>query len=349
MRIIVASTYVPFIRGGDTKLVHDLAAELTAAGHQVEVVKIPFSFDWRQLPSQTLALRLMDLSGAAGTRVDRLITVRYPSYALPHPNKVAWFIHHHRPAYDLWGTPWADMDQTAEGRHIREVTLKSDTTYLREARMIFTNSQVVAGRLHAFNNIRADGVLYPPLPRKHPFHPGEFGDYIVYVARLTRIKRQALAIEALRYCRSDVRLVLAGAPDAPAELECLTRLIARYRMEDRVQLTGWLSEEAKADLLAGCCAALYLAYGEDSYGYSSLEAFHSGKPVITLADSGGTLELIQDRVNGMVAAPNPEALAAAMDQVWTERRWAAELGQKARETPRMLDINWDRVIRSLAA
>jgi hypothetical protein len=38
-----------------------------------------------------------------------------------------------------------------------------------------------------------------------------------------------------------------------------------------------------------------------------------------------------------------------MDQVWAERRWAAQLGQKASETPRMLGITWDRVIRSLTA
>ena len=45
---------------------------------------------------------------------------------------------------------------------------------------------------------------------------------------------------------------------------------------------------------------VYLPFGEDSYGYVTLEAFHARKPVVTLSDSGGTLELVRDRRNGLV-------------------------------------------------
>ena len=40
---------------------------------------------------------------------------------------------------------------------------------------------------------------------------------------------------------------------------------------------GWISEQEKADLMANCYAALYIPYDEDSYGYVTLEAFHSAK------------------------------------------------------------------------
>jgi glycosyltransferase involved in cell wall biosynthesis len=347
MRIVVASTCVPLIQGGGTKIVDDLVAELTAAGHQVDKVLVPFCSDWRFIADQTLALRLLDLTEAGGERVDRLITIRYPSYALAHPNKVAWFIHHHRGAYDLWNTCWRDIPDSPEGRRAREMMMRSDRLYLREARRLFTNSQVVAGRLMTYNGIAADGVLYPPLPRDHALRPGPFGDYVLYVSRLSPIKRQTLAIRALRHCSPEVRLVLAGAPDVPAYLDTLHALARECGVEARVRFTGWVSEAQKADLLAGCCAALYLPQDEDSYGYSTLEALHAGKPVITLTDSGGPLELLEDGENGLVAEPTPEALAQAMDRLWADRARAARLGKAAAQTPRRRGITWQHVVDSL--
>ena len=210
MRIVVASTYVPFLKGGATKIIEDLSAALTTAGHQVETVMIPMYSYWPRVPEQTLAIRLLDLTEACGNRIDRLIAVRYPSYALSHPEKIVWFLHHHRGAYDLWGTPWSDMPDTPEGRAARRMMMQSDEIYLREAKKVYTISRNVSGRLRTFNGIEADGVLYPPLPSDHPYAPGPFGDYFVYISRLCPGKRQDLAIEALRYCRPGPRLVIVG-------------------------------------------------------------------------------------------------------------------------------------------
>src|SRR5438874_12524821 len=98
MRIVIASTYVPFIKGGATKIVEDLQQELALRGFETDTVLLPFSSTWPDVAEQTVALRLFDLTESCGNRIDRLITIRYPSYALRHPNKVAWFIHHHREA-----------------------------------------------------------------------------------------------------------------------------------------------------------------------------------------------------------------------------------------------------------
>ena len=45
-------------------------------------------------------------------------------------------------------------------------------------------------------------------------------------------------------------------------------------------MIGWVDTWWKAELLAGCRSALFLAYDED-FGYMTLEAPHSGKPIIT--------------------------------------------------------------------
>jgi glycosyltransferase involved in cell wall biosynthesis len=328
-------------------IVDSLERELEARGVAVDVVRIPHLPSWRLLPSQTLALRLFDLSESVGGPIDRLITIRYPSYALRHPNKVAWFIHHHRGAYDLWGTPFQDIPITAEGQQAREALVRSDTLYLREARKIFTNSRTVAERLRTFNGIEPDGVLYPPLPHAELFHPGEFGGYFVYAARLTPTKRQRLAIEAMRFVRSRARLLLIGSAEFAAFRLQLEEMIRRHGLGKRVHLLGWLSEEEKARLTTNACGALYVAYDEDSYGYSTLEAFHAHKPIITLTDSGGPLEVVQDSVNGIVVEPDARAIAAAIDQLWFDRERARRLGERAFASLESMGISWDNVIDQL--
>lgn len=347
MRVIIASTYVPFIKGGGTLIVESLESALRERGHEVDTVLIPFRSYWPELPEQTLAIRALDLTESAGNRVDRLITIRYPSFALQHPNKVAWFIHHHRGAYDLWGTAYQDIPNSEAGLRARENLIQSDTRYLRECRRIYTNSGVVARRLETFNGLHADGVLFPPLPNPEAFRHTGYGDYFLYTARVVPIKRQALAIEAMQHVRAPFSLVLAGAADSEPYLEEMRALARRLGVADRVQLLGWVSEEAKAELTNGAFAALYIPFDEDSYGYSTLEAFHASKPVITLRDSGGTDEVIRDGFNGLIVDPTPEALAEGMERLWSMRRRIEELGANALATLRIHRIDWDHVIAGL--
>ena len=153
----------------------------------------------------------------------------------------------------------------------------------------------------------------------------------------------------MKYARPGFRLVIAGKAATDEELDGLMERVRREGLAGRVEFTGWLSEERKAELMAGCCGVLYLAYLEDSYGYVTLEAFHSGKPVVTLTDSGGSLELVEDGVNGLIAEPEPRALAEAMNRLWADRALARRLGDDARETPRRRRIDWDHVIEQLIA
>ena len=110
-----------------------------------------------------------------------------------------------------------------------------------------------------------------------------------------------------------MRLIVAGAADTPDEEARLREIIRRRYLEDRVELrVGWMDEQEKRDLMARACAVLYLPYDEDSYGYVSLEAIHSRKPVITCSDSGGTDEVVIDGETGWVPDPDPASIGAAI-------------------------------------
>jgi glycosyltransferase involved in cell wall biosynthesis len=345
VKIVVASTFVPFVDGGANMIVRDLRHALIARGHEVAVVEIPHSARWDVVLEQTLALRLLEVGGES----DAMIAVRPPAYALRHPNKRLWFIHHIRTAYDLWGSPWQEFPDGPEGLAVRDAIRRYDDICLREARSIHANSHTVAERLRTFNGIDA-GVLYPPLghPERCYWEPPE--DYVVYPSRLASHKRQRLAVEAAAHLASDVRIVIAGAAEEPYEAAMLGELIRERGLERRVQLIPrWIGEDEKAELIARSLAVLYLPFDEDSYGYVSLEAAHARKAVNTCSDSGGALELISDGENGLVVAPEPASLAAAIDRLRADPGWATSLGERAAEILVEKGISWDRVIAGLLA
>jgi glycosyltransferase involved in cell wall biosynthesis len=343
MKVLVATTFEPFLSGGDALLVDSLEERLQLAGHEVETLRFPYQPHGPEVLDQMLALRLFDVSMAG----DRLITIRTPSYLLRHPHKVLWFIHHHRSAYDFWGTPFGDLPDTPEGRRYRRAIMNADEAAFSEASAIFTNSRVVSERLRKFNNVESQ-VLYPPLPNPERYTCRGYDGPIVYVSRIVRHKRQHLAVEALAHTRTPVRLVVAGPAHDAAYVAEIEALAERHSVRDRLEfLPQWIDESRKADLLSSCLAALYLSWDEDSYGYSTLEAQQASKAVLTTRDSGGPLELIEHEANGLVVNPDVRSIAAAMDRLFTDPQLAARLGGAAHGRMSRLGIDWDRVLSCL--
>ena len=109
-RIVICATQVPFAYGGAEMLVDWLRDELRSRGFEADVVALPFHWPTRiELLKGSLAWRLVNLTEAAGKRIDLVIATRFPSYLVKHPNKVVWLIHQLRQAYDLLGTPYSDF------------------------------------------------------------------------------------------------------------------------------------------------------------------------------------------------------------------------------------------------
>jgi glycosyltransferase involved in cell wall biosynthesis len=344
MKVVLATTFEPFVKGGADLIADWLEAKLQIHGHEVESFRFPFSPHYDTMLDQMLALRLLDLS----ERGDRLICIRTPSYLLRHPHKVLWFIHHHRPAYDLRNTPYGDSSEDAQSTRYGEAIRNADNIAFREAKKVFANSRVVASRMKLFNDIDAE-ILYPPLLEPELYRCGPAGDYVVWVSRMVPHKRQHLAIEALRHTRTQVRLVLAG----PAEsdyLKDLHALIKKHGLESRVTIhPGWIPTEQKRALIAGCLAGVYVPFNEDSYGYATLELQQASKAVIVSSDSGGPIELIKDGTNGIICEPEARAIAAALDRLYSNPEIAARMGQAGPAEIIRLGANWDTVLERLLA
>ena len=84
MKIVIASSFVPFVYGGGRFIVDWLEQKLIEYGHQVERFYLPFVDRPDDLLDQILAFRLIDVSASC----DRLIAIRPPAHVIPHPNKV---------------------------------------------------------------------------------------------------------------------------------------------------------------------------------------------------------------------------------------------------------------------
>src|SRR5947207_2222130 len=101
-RILVVTSAPPLIEGGHLVLARSLVRALGDAGHDAGLVTTPSNRFGRQGPAY-LANWLTDV-GMTGTgeRVDQVISLRYPSYAVRHPKHVCWLVHTMREYYDLW-------------------------------------------------------------------------------------------------------------------------------------------------------------------------------------------------------------------------------------------------------
>jgi glycosyltransferase involved in cell wall biosynthesis len=128
----------------------------------------------------------------------------------------------------------------------------------------------------------------------------------------------------------------------------MERTIAQHELSARVTIEHrWISEEEKSDRLASSLAAAYIPFDEDSYGYPTLEAAHAKRCTVTVSDSGGVSEFVEQARNGLIVDPYPEALADAFDRLYRDRNVAKKMGEAAEARVQELGINWDAVIARL--
>lgn len=330
----------PFADGGAERHVRRLTEELRRRGVEADLVSIPLVEHARfDLIRGALAWRSLDLTEVGGERVDAVIATRFPSYAVRHPNKVVWLIHQHRQVYDQFGTAYSDFTSSPEDHRTREVIFEIDHIGLSEARRVFANSQTVASRLYRFNGIRSEPLYHPP-PLAGRYRSGPSGNTVLWVGRLDSWKRPGLLLDALPHAPEAHAVFLGRGP----EKERLERRAAELGVAGRVRWIDRADEETLLELYAQSRIVAVTSAGED-LGYVPLEAFLSGKPVLTTEDAGGPLEFVRDGETGLVVAPRAEAIGVALRLAWPRADALAAMGEAGRR--RAGRLNWDEPIDRL--
>ena len=339
--ILVCEAQVPFVQGGAEFHVRELVRQLRVAGFETELVSVPFKwYPKAEILAHAAAWRLLDLSESNGRPIDLVIATKFPTYFARHDNKVAWLIHQYRAAYELAGTPFSDFTHTEEDVALRHTLIALDTQMLGECRRLFANARNTALRVERYNGLHAEALYHPPRLASE-LHDGPYGDYMLSVGRLETVKRVDLAIRALACAPGHLRLVIAGAGTVRAQLEELAEALG---VADRVRFLGEVTDAQIVDLYANALGVIFPPYDED-FGYVTLEAFLSRKPVVTTTDAGGPTEFVRDGVNGVVCPPDAEPIGAAFAALDADRRRAAALGDAGYDVARQ--VSWTGVIERL--
>tara|TARA_R110000751_G_scaffold307857_3_gene432888 strand:+ start:29723 stop:30760 length:1038 start_codon:yes stop_codon:yes gene_type:complete len=343
VKVLVVTNMAPFIWGGAEELAVHLQRNLVLAGHEAEVLRIPFQWEpATRIPSQMMMVRAFEL-----WNVDHVIALKFPAYLIRHPHKTLWLVHQYRQAFDLFDAGHTNLTADSEGRTLREMIRRADNEGFSESRRIFTISEVTRRRLKKYNGFDSE-VLLPPINDPELFAGGAPQGYIFAGGRINDMKRQYLLLDAMAKADRCVRLVIAGPPDAPNDREQLIRRVEELGLSDRVKLDlRFLPRAEYANYINDATAVAYLPIDEDSLGYVSMEAATARKALISATDSGGVLGLVKNAETGWVAQPNAESLAAAMNAVYENDTKTLAFGMAAKDLWDSMEANWPTTVEKL--
>lgn len=339
MNVLIATVQVPFVRGGGELLAEGLEAAIARHGHRVDILTAPFRFSPANEVQKSLDWwAAQDLSSYCAGKVDRIIYLKFPCYFAAHGDAVLWLLHQHRAYYEFWN----DKEQARTDGEVRREVIRRDTESLGKIQRRYTIARRVSDRLKSFNGLDSTPIYHPPFGERL-FFSGESLPYVFSPSRLEPLKRQMLLVEAMALVKGTIGAVIAGEGGARATLE---RRISELNLESRVKLVGRISDQDLRAYYARSRCVFFGPFDED-YGYISLEAMLSSKPVITCHDSGGTLEFVMDGVNGRVVDPDPATIAQAIDAYASSSETSRRHGAEGRRIYDDLGISWDHVVQEL--
>lgn len=252
--------------GGAERFYSALTDALAGIGHQVELIALPAPEpNFEAICANYKQFSELDLSG-----FDVVISTKAPTYAVCHPNHVVYLVHTIRAFDDMFESLFAPIDRAMAER--RSELHQMDFKALCGVRKIFSIGHEVTDRLYKWRGLGSE-VLHPPLAASG-FRDDGIGDYFFMPGRLHPWKRVALAIEAVKASKKPMKLLISGTGE---EEKTLRKLAAG---DSRIQFLGHIDDNELVSLYAGALAIPFVSVRED-YGYVTLEAFASGKPVLT--------------------------------------------------------------------
>lgn len=157
--------------------------------------------------------------------------------------------------------------------------------------------------------------------------------YLLFIGTLEPRKNLAGLISAYERLLSrnpaTPPLVVAGRA-APGS-EALLAAVRRPPLVDKVRYRGYVPDAERRALYEGA-AALVIPSLTEGFGLPALEAMSLGVPVV--AANRGALPEILDDTGVLVDPEDAEALAAAIEQLTTNREQAEALGERGRQRAR---------------
>ena len=374
MKVLIVSGIWPPDVGGPASHAPEVADELRARGHSVEVVTTadeqpdsrPYPVRWssrRRARGVRHVASTMAIARAA-RRADAVYTtgmvVRTALAATlvrtPFVLKLT-----SDPAFERavrYGLTSPDLEDFPHARGPRVAVLRraSDFALRRAAHLVVPSESL--RQLAIGWGVEPERITLVPNPITAPALPSREdlrrrhaldGATLVFAGRLAPQKRLDVALSAVARL-AGVTLVIAG--DGPDE-ERVRRHAAELGLDGRVRFLGPQPRARVFELLRAADAAL-LSSSWENFPHMAVEALAVGTPVLATA-VGGVTEIVRDGENGLLVPPgDADALAAAIerylsDAALRERLTAAAASSVDRFAPASIYDELERILERAAS
>lgn len=339
-RICVVTSLVPFTEGGHIALGRELVKQLKKHDYQAELVLTPQNPFGKQFGAY-LANVGTNLREAGDCKpIDGIVTLRFPAFALKHDRHCCWLNHRMREYYDLWPDFYGRISWKNKIKEsIRRFLIHRADEWCLDHRVkkLYALSGTIQTRLKTWGGHQSE-ILFPPAIEAD-YHTDGYGDYIFAVSRLEYHKRMDFLIRAAAVNKVPLKIAGEGS-----ELENLQLLAKELDMEDKVEFLGRIDDDELRNQYARCRAVAFPTFNED-YGLITLEAFSSGKAVITPEDSGGPAELVENSKTGIISKVGIQEYGDALSILMDDKSLAEKMGAAALEENK--NHSWANAIEKL--
>jgi glycosyltransferase involved in cell wall biosynthesis len=212
-----------------------------------------------------------------------------------------------------------------------------------DRRAIAALRPAAAGRIVVIRGSGVDLDYFRPLPE-----PPEPPIVVAYVGRMIAIKGVAVLVAAQRALRDrgvDVRLMLAGKPDASNPSSLDADQLAAWAKLPGIAWCGH-QEDVRA-IWAASHIAVLASLGGEGLPKTLLEAAAVGRPIVA-TDVPGTRDIARADVNALLVPPsNATALAAAIEQLAGDAKLRHRFAEAGR---RLVEAEYsDQVVEAATA
>ncbi len=306
----------------DRKLVEGLRA----AGDTVECIELP----WRAYHSGLLDNVSRDLRQRLEVDVDVMLQdeLAHPSLVrtnrgLPYP--IVSVVHHLR---------------ASEGRPLTPLYRAVERRYLGTVDGVVCNSATTRAAVTDLGVDPDDTVVAPPAgdrfdpdiePSTIEQRAGTDPLQVVFVGNITPRKGLDTLVDGVAAADADIELTAVGRPVDTAHSTAVRERVRGHGLDDRVEFTGRLSDEALAGVLRSS-HVLAVPSRYEGFGIVYLEGMSFGLPSLA-SRSGGASDIVTDGETGVLVDPDDaSAVTRELERFATDRDRLAEMGRAARQT-----------------
>lgn len=302
-------------RSGGYRYDHHLAEGLRARGDRVEVISLPETSYPRRF--------VHNLSRRFARDLDRPFDVLLQD-ELCHPSLVGLnrridadypivsIVHHLRAS-------------EANSRIERRLAGAVERGYLATVDAVICNSRPTRAAVSRFTDV--PGIIAWPGGDRFDHHPTNTGIaarardepfHVLFVGNLVPRKGLDSLVRGLSRVEADWQCTVVGGETDPAYASEVRDLVSEQGLEDRIEFTGWLDDDALAARLEAA-HLLAVPSTHEGFGIVYLEGMAFGLPALATT-AGGASDLVTDGETGFLVPPGDErAIARVIEDLAGDR------------------------------